>query len=178
MKTKNIEEIRTDIYPCMGKAYAYHLRILNEWQGSDKNKKLIEGYIQRRFAKGNAEQTVAKRMTMLRGICDIARNDLDTLTKDDAEGIVTTINRDKSRAEPTKGDYRKEFKRIMMWISETDPRLNADNAIVRLEANRLNKYIEKEVSGKYKQKALDYSETIDEEKKNSAINEAISYSQK
>jgi hypothetical protein len=72
MKTNKIEEIRTDIYPCMSKVYAYQLRILDEWQGSSKNRKLLEGYVQRRFAKGNAEQTVAKRMTMLRGICDIA----------------------------------------------------------------------------------------------------------
>jgi|GEM_PF-3658670 hypothetical protein len=65
----------------MGKVYAYQQRILDEWQGSNKNKKLVEGYVQRRFAKGNAEQTVAKRMTMLRAICEIAGKDLDTLTK-------------------------------------------------------------------------------------------------
>jgi integrase len=174
MKTNKIEEIRTDIYPCMSKVYAYQLRILDEWQGSSKNRKLLEGYVQRRFAKGNAEQTVAKRMTMLRGICDIAGKDLDTLTKDDAERIVTTLNRDKTRADPTKGDYRKEFKRIMMWISETDPRLNTDSAIIRLEANQLYKYIEKEVSGKYKQKALDYSETINDADFAKLINACIS----
>lgn len=173
MKTKNIEEIRTDIYPYMGKVYGYQQRILDTWQGSDKNKKLIEGYVQRRFAKGNCESTVSKRMTMLRAICEIAGKDLDLLTKDDAERIVTTLNRDKLRADPTKGDYRKEFKRIMTWISETDPRINSDDAIIRLEVNRLYKYIDKEVSGKYKQKALDYSETINDADFDKLINACV-----
>jgi integrase len=63
---------------------------------------------------------------------------------------------------------------MMTWISETDPRINSDDAITRLEVNRLYKYIDKEVSGKYKQKALDYSETINDADFNKLINACVS----
>lgn len=130
---------------------------------SQRNKDLIiafQGYL---FSKGSGNIRVAKLSTQMRKICVLIGMDLDVLKREDILQLVAKINQNTKHSEATKGDYRRVVKQFYTFYKDLDQRLESSDKEVFSAANKMYKFVEKEISSSYKRKQIDPSEVITEQ---------------
>ncbi len=87
----------------------------------------------------------------------------DALEKEDMVKLIAMYNSDVSITDTTKADYRRALKQFYRWYKEEDVRLECEDKQLRLEAKKVYKYIEKDVSVAYKKVEADPNTIIDGE---------------
>ena len=160
------ESTKLEIYPNKAKNFEKELKRLDKENISSKNKELITKFQNYLFSKGSKEERVGKLSSQLRAICRWILNclsihkDLNQLNKEEAQRLIAFINRLEEISEATKSDYRRVIKQFYYWLKDEDKRLNNEE---RIETEKFYKYLEREVSIKYKIEQADPNTIITEE---------------
>lgn len=154
---------RLDIYK-LKDPYMAELQRMNSAKISQRNKELIKGYHQFKFAEGKARNKRISKIGMeLRLICEYLQKDLDKLSIKDIEQFLSYINQRKDISEATKSDYISILKAFFGWFEDEDCRQNSKDENERTEAIKFYKYINRKVKANRKTKSLDYSGIITDE---------------
>lgn len=150
-------KMKLDIYPEQKKLYKNQINKLQKLKTTPKNKELFNQFLDFVTSKGVKQRRITKIAWLLMGLCRYYKGDFHLLTRETATKLVADLNRVESYKEQTKADYRKNFKRFMLWYKDFDPRLDSDNREVRKEAKLLYKYLEKDMKCGCKVQKIDYN---------------------
>lgn len=150
---------RLDIYGDRKKSFARELVLLEKLETSARNKAILTKWHNRLFATGSGEIRVAKLNSQMRKVILWLQKDLDTIQKEDVEGLMAFISRESSWSDATKADYRRAIKQFFTWFEEEDPRLQEGDA----GARRVYEYVRKYIRRSYQLRKPDYSTIITEE---------------
>lgn len=153
---------RTEIYHKRSGTFDREDARLDEWDGSEANRGLIRAFQRHLFAKGSRNYRVGKLTAQLRMIADMLGKDLGSLTKDDAEAFLASVNRRDEWSPHTQRDYIRTFKQFYLWRQDEDHRLENGDELGRREARKFYKYVKK-ISTAHPRKVLDYSGIITDE---------------
>ncbi|MFH1849247.1 MAG: site-specific integrase [archaeon] len=170
-----MKESRLEIYPDRHKAYGKELKLLKAEKISLRNKELITEFHNYVFSTGSGELRVAKLSAQLRNICRWLKcalnldKDLDRLNKKDCLTLVSFINRLGEKSDATRADYRRVLKQFYSWYKDEDERLFNKLEDQRIEARKLYRFLEKEVSSSCKQRQADPNTIITEDDIDSAV---------
>lgn len=158
---------RLDIYSSRADHYERELVKLKASPISQRNKDVITTWHNHLFARRSGEDRVAKLSSQLRIIAQWLHKDLDQVTREDLENLVSAINRrgigGETWAEATKADYRRAVKQFYAWYEDEDERVRHADERVREIARRLYQYLHKHVRADYRPEAIDPSEILTEE---------------
>lgn len=110
------------------------------WNGTERNKTLILGFLDHLAATGTKQARRAKLAWGLRQLCDWLEKDLDNTTKPDIERLAARINESRY-AQNTKCDFKRCLKSFYRWWEDEDPRIWNGDQERRQQARRLYKYI-------------------------------------
>lgn len=164
-------DIRTEIYYKKSQAYNNENKKLETWTGSQRNKELIKKFQTSLFSKGTKQLRVAKLTWEIRKICDWLKKDLDKTNKEDIELLIANINQNENYAELTKSDYRRAIKSFYLWFEDEDQRLTNKNDNVRNDANKMYKWLKKNVKSTIKGAKHNPSSIITEEEVKKILDE-------
>ncbi|MBI4142028.1 tyrosine-type recombinase/integrase [Candidatus Woesearchaeota archaeon] len=154
------QTVNTYIYPNMEKGYERELQRLKEWKISQNNKDAITKFHNFLASTGSGHQRITKLSSELRRIALVLDKDFSMAIKDDVQRVIAYYNQLESISEATKCDYRICMKQFYNFFEEEDLRLQSDNSKEREEAQKLYKYLRKDVKRTYKRPPSDFANVI------------------
>jgi len=142
---------KLEIYPKRRRnALGLELKQMQESHISPKNKELIRKFRDFRLSTTAKELRVAKLSSQLRRICEHLEKDLDTLIREDVQAVVSSYNQIEHYSDATKADYKRAIKEFYKWFRDEDLRLESEKKTVRIQAQKLYRYLEKDLKTSYR----------------------------
>jgi integrase/recombinase XerD len=160
---------KLEIYPNKKGEFMRELKRLEEADISQQNRELITKFQNYLFSTGSGELRVTKLSSQMRAICRWLKHglkinkDLNELNKDDVGALIGFINRLNEKALATRSDFKRTVKQFYRWYQDNDPRIYTKDDNLRMEIAKFYKYLDKEVSSKYKKEQADPNTIITEE---------------
>src|SRR3989344_1542756 len=103
-----------------------------------------------------------KLLSQLKPISLMLGKDFREATLLDMQKLLVKIN-EMPKSDATRADYRRALKQFYLWFEEYDERLANSDFMVREEAKKLYKFLNKKVRTSYKRKEIDPNEIINDE---------------
>ncbi len=186
-------EERNNIHVDENKLYQKQLKKLKESAISQKNKEIIDLWIDNLFSTGSGKRRVTKLLIQIRNFCLKSDKNLDEMTQENMEKIMAYYKQRDDISAATKSDYVRLVKQFYKWFKDKDNRVNNEsNGLntklievmnakdkeqklakimaeinekekLRNEAKKLYNFIEKNLKRAYKNKEIDPSLILNDE---------------